>query len=112
MYRGERLDLPPLCLTTTGRLTTAPSKFIGNVYCMMQDAGGILWLGTRGQGLVRAVPAGEAYALRRFLSRPDDEYSLSSNDIYALCQDRKRHICVGAYLSGMNLLKQAGERKR
>lgn len=112
MYRGERLDLPPLYLTTTGRLTTAPSKFIGNVYCMMQDAGGTLWLGTRGQGLVRAVPAGEAYALRRFLSRPDDEYSLSSNDIYALCQDRKGHIWVGAYQGGLNLLEQDGDRYR
>lgn len=112
LYRGGDVDAAPLYLGTDGRLSSRPVKFFGNVYSMMQDADGFLWIGTRGQGLVQARPSGGHYALRRFLMDAKDEYSISSNDIYALCQDRKGHIWVGTYQGGLNLLQADGERYR
>ena len=111
-YRGGNIDDAPLYMGADGRLSPRAVKFAGNVYAMMQDAGGSLWMGTRGQGLIQARQSGNGYALRRFLSSEDDEYSISSNDIYALCQDRKGHIWVGTYQGGLNLLQADGGRYR
>lgn len=101
-------DELPLYLGTDGRLSARPVRFFGNVYCMLQDDEGNLWMGTRGQGLVLAkpLPGGGGYALRRFVHRPDDKFSLSCDDIYSLCRDSEGHIWIGTYKGGLNLLQQ------
>lgn len=109
MYRDSDTDKAPLYLDTNGRLQTQPARFFANVYAMMQDSDNNLWIGTRGQGLILARPMPDGnYTLQRFHSDPADEYSISSNDIYALCQDRRGHIWIGAYQGGLNLLQTDG----
>lgn len=103
------VDEAPLYLGTDGRLSARPVRFFGNVYCMLQDNEGNLWIGTRGQGLVLATPMpdGNSYTLKHFTHNPDDKFSLSCNDIYALCQDCEGHIWIGTYKGGLNLLQES-----
>lgn len=96
-------DRHPLYLDRTGRLTPSPSPFFGNVYSMMQDREGQIWMGTRGDGIVLATPQGSGYSLKRFVHSAGDAYSLSSDDVYAFFQDSRGRIWIGTYLGGPNL---------
>ena len=109
---NKEYNTEPLYVDAAGNISRRPVRFLGNVYCMKADKEGALWLGTRGQGLVRLThrPVGDGYDVMQFVFDKKDEYSISSNDIYALYQDRKGHLWIGAYKGGLNLLqKQDGK---
>lgn len=80
---------------------------IGFVYCMLQDKTGNIWLGTKGNGLYKAIPndkSGNHYTLTNYRHNDNDPYSISGNVIYSLLQDHKGRIWVGAFGSGLNLI--------
>ncbi|HEV7242362.1 MAG TPA: two-component regulator propeller domain-containing protein [Thermoanaerobaculia bacterium] len=76
---------------------TLPSN---RVSALLVDAGGTLWVGTRGGGLARFDATTERFETFRF--DPNDAASLSQNDVAAMVQDRKGQIWVGTMRGGLN----------
>lgn len=82
-----------------------PGRRLGNVYSIMEDNDGVVWLGTKGDGLLMATPtdaSGTKYKLTRFLSDVKNPTSLSSNTVYSVIQDRKGRIWLGTFGGGLN----------
>ena len=77
----------------------------GITYCIIQDDSGNIWLGTKGNGLYRLEKNKTDYHITKYRNDPDDIYSLSDNNIFAIYQDTNRKIWVGTYGGGLNLLE-------
>ncbi|WEK18493.1 MAG: two-component regulator propeller domain-containing protein [Candidatus Pedobacter colombiensis] len=91
----------------------APSGGFGLIYTFLEDRNGVMWLGTKGNGLFRAVPTDKAalkYKLTHYRADKKDINSLSSDLIYALLEDKAGRIWVATYEHGINLIRDAGER--
>lgn len=72
-----------------------------SVWCMVEDANNILWIGTD-KGLYKYDPStGE---LSNYTPNPSMARSLSDNDIRAIFQDRSGVIWLGTYGGGVNKL--------
>ncbi len=85
-----------------------PSGGIGGVYTILQDKKGVVWLGTKGNGLFKAEPMDSAntrYKLTHYPSDKNDIYSLSSNLVYSLVEDNMGRIWIGTFENGINLLE-------
>lgn len=94
-------------LTENGQFSKTPVSFNGNIYCMMLDNRGDIWLGTRLDGLYRFRPRKDTpltFDVDHFLNDPDDLFSISNNSIYSLFQDHLNRIWVGTYSGGINLI--------
>lgn len=82
---------------------------IGTVYHIMEDRNGNLWLSTKGDGLVKAIPDAQApkgFRFVRYNHEPSDPYSLSGKNVYYTYQDSKGRIWVGLFDGGLNLLDE------
>lgn len=88
---------------------------IGSVYSITEGRDGTMWFGTKGKGLIMARPLNKErsrYSLTRYLSDPGNKYSLSSNMVYSVLEDRKGRIWVGTLGGGLNLLSKSGSEVR
>ncbi|MEI6950473.1 two-component regulator propeller domain-containing protein [Paraflavisolibacter sp. H34] len=84
-----------------------PPGGLGLVYTLLQDRSGTMWLGTKGNGLFRADLVSSQplkYRLTHYAADPNDPYSLSSNLVYSLLEDRQGRIWIGTFEKGLNLL--------
>lgn len=84
---------------------------IGSVYHIMKDHSGRLWLSTKGDGLVMAVPDGAAEGGYRFVHYRHDAADLSTingNDVYMTYEDSHHRIWVCTLDGGLNLLNTQG----
>jgi len=80
---------------------------IGNVYSIIEEADGKIWLGTKGKGLFMAQPVDSdrsKYKVIQFTYKAGDKYSISSNMVYSVLQDKKGRIWVGTLGGGLNLV--------
>lgn len=83
----------------------ASGKPIGRVYSMTRDRNGDLWLGTRGNGVVRMWrDASGKLCSRRYTHSPDDKYSISSNEVQSIVTDSAGRLWIGTYGGGVNLV--------
>ncbi|SHG63290.1 Signal transduction histidine kinase [Flavobacterium fluvii] len=83
---------------------------IGDVYSIIGDAKGNVWLGTKGNGLYKATPVNaqhSQYVLKQFKADKNNPKSISSNQIYSILEDRKGRIWIGTYDNGINLLEES-----
>ncbi|MFA4866553.1 MAG: two-component regulator propeller domain-containing protein [Pedobacter sp.] len=90
-----------------------PPGSLGLVYNMIQGRDGTIWLGTKGNGLYKAIPndkRGLTYTLTHYKADKKDVNSLSSDLIYSVLEDAKGRIWVATYQYGINLLLQDGEK--
>jgi signal transduction histidine kinase/ligand-binding sensor domain-containing protein/DNA-binding response OmpR family regulator len=85
-------------------------SFNGMVYSIMQDHNGAIWLGTKGDGIIRAVPTGNPSQLKfkteHFRHNENDHWSISNDWVYNIFEDSKNRIWIGTYGGGINLLKK------
>ncbi len=94
-------------LTEQGTIATSGEPLQGSPYCIFQDSKGILWIATKGDGLVRAeplTPTTTSYKLTRYLRNPDDMYSLSDNNVYCVHEDHKGRIWIATFAGGINYM--------
>jgi signal transduction histidine kinase/ligand-binding sensor domain-containing protein/DNA-binding response OmpR family regulator len=89
----------------------APPEGLAGVYSILQDRRGNIWLGTKGNGLFKATPVnkeGTKYSLTHFLPDKNNPNSLPCNEIYALLEDNKGSIWMGAFDGGLSLIVDDG----
>lgn len=89
------------------QFTNMPAQGLGLVYTIMQDRNGAVWLGTKTHGLYKAVPLNKEetrYQLYNYTTDANDPTSISSNEIYALLEDKAGRIWVGSFENGLNLM--------
>lgn len=92
-----------------------PKEGLGMVYSLIEDKSHSIWLGTKGNGLFKAEPVDAArrtYKITQFLADKSNRYSLSSNNIYSLLQDKKGRIWIGTFESGFNLIENKNDQIR
>ncbi len=93
-------------LTEAGDVARTGRPLYGNVYHIMQDSRGNLWLSTKGAGLVRAEPLqeGRRYRLTRFRHDADDVFSLPDDNMYCAFEDRAGRIWAATFAGGVGYL--------
>jgi len=80
---------------------------IGSVYYIMPDRAGQLWLSTKGDGLVKAVPDASVpggYRFEHYKHDAADPKSISGNNVYITYQDSRGRIWAGTLDGGLNLM--------
>ncbi len=84
---------------------------IGSVYHIMEDHRHHLWLSTKGDGLVEAIPDGkDSWNFIHYKHDINDKTSLSGNNVYFTYEDRRLRIWVGTLDGGLNLMaRQRGK---
>ncbi|MDR0542842.1 MAG: response regulator [Dysgonamonadaceae bacterium] len=80
----------------------------GMVYTMIQDHTGVIWIGTRNDGILKVRKAGRRYQVEHF-RKNSDIYSLSEDAIYNIFEDSKKNIWIGTYGGGLNLVQTTPE---
>lgn len=86
---------------------TNPNSIINdNVYQIVGDQSGLLWVTTSG-GLERLDPKTEIFT--HFRHDDKDPKSLSDNETWPLLMDRQSRLWVGTYQGGLNLYDRATE---
>jgi signal transduction histidine kinase/ligand-binding sensor domain-containing protein/DNA-binding response OmpR family regulator len=88
----------------TGLFDNEPAEGLGLIYSILQDSRGNMWLGTKANGIYKAIPVnkeGTKYHLQHFLP--------AGKDIYALLEDKQGRIWLGSFDKGVYLVKEEGE---
>jgi signal transduction histidine kinase/ligand-binding sensor domain-containing protein/DNA-binding response OmpR family regulator len=83
-----------------------PAKGLGQVYTIYEDSHANIWLGTKRNGLYKAIPLNtEAtkYRLVNFLADEKNSSGLTSNQIYSLLEDASGRMWVGTFDKGLFL---------
>nr|WP_320059115.1 two-component regulator propeller domain-containing protein [uncultured Bacteroides sp.] len=108
----DKKDIYQGYLTANGKIARHGTPLKGVAYSILQDKQGVIWIGTRGEGLVRAEQQGEHYLISRFKYNEANIYSLSDNSIYSLYEDDKGILWVATFGGGLNYIqKEAGQYK-
>ncbi len=83
-----------------------------NIYTILLDKAGYLWLGSKGKGLlVSRLPLASYINLNdltfiNYQNIENDPKSLNNNNIYALIEDLKGSIWIGTYGGGLNIAQK------
>lgn len=98
-------------LTKTGSLSKNGEHILGVAYHIMQDSEGIIWIATKGDGLIRAKEQDGRFDLTQFRSDPDDLYSLSDNNLYSLHEDKNGRLWIATFGGGVNYIEEREDGK-
>jgi signal transduction histidine kinase/ligand-binding sensor domain-containing protein/DNA-binding response OmpR family regulator len=85
-----------------------PAAGLGLVYSIMQDNHDNIWLGTKANGLFKAVPVnkdGTKYHLIHFPAS-NSNAGIPCKEIYSLLQDKQGRIWIGSFDNGLYLLRE------
>lgn len=96
-------------LTANGTISQTGTPMEGTAYFILQDSKGIIWIATKGNGLVRAEqtsPTGMSYKLTRYQHDANDMYSLSDNNVYCVYEDHHGRIWAATFAGGINYISQ------
>ncbi len=99
-------------LTESGTIAQSGTPASGAAYCITQDRKGVIWIGTKGQGLIRVEKQGSRFMLSRFKVEADNIYSLNNNDIYNIYEDAKGRIWIATFGGGINYIEKNGNQYR
>lgn len=91
-------------MKTCRRYPDASSGDVGVIYSIFEDSQGNVWLGTKGDGLIRMKPQGDGWEWKRFHCDGAKRNSLSSDNIYSITQDKQGHIWIGTYGGALSML--------
>ncbi len=84
-----------------------PTQKIGSIYSIAEDRNKNIWIGTKGDGLVKLTPENDKrvrYKVSRYRNNPTDLTSLSNDQIYAITEDKAGRLWIGTFGGSLNLL--------
>lgn len=90
-------------LSPLGRLSASKVSFGSDVYCVLDDSKGSVWLGTKKDGLFRLTPSGEGFSVAHYGADATGG-ALNCRAVYALAEDERGGLWVGTYGGGLNKL--------
>ena len=90
--------------TNFRHLTTADGLSGAQVFSVLQDQNGYIWLATE-SGLDRY----DGYDFKSFTHNPSDPHSISANLVRALCADAQGRLWVGTFGGGLDVFDPAIE---
>lgn len=101
-------------LTVLRELPLENSNLPGyNIYSMVQDSEGYLWLGSKGGGIAVSMkplqnlkPDYRNIKFRLYQHSEHNNKSLSNNNIYSIIEDDRNNIWIGTYGGGLNLVEE------
>ncbi|WP_455585574.1 two-component regulator propeller domain-containing protein [Bacteroides sp.] len=96
-------------MTENGTVSFQGVPMKGTAYYIMQDSKGVIWIATKGDGLVRAEPVhpnGLSYKLSRYRYDENDMYSLSNDNVYCVYEDHNGRIWVATFANGINYISK------
>lgn len=94
-------------LGSDGRIGRKPVRLAAEgVYAMHEDRSGMIWIGTKGGGILTLTPGGRGYRVSRFRRSSTDRWSVSCDSIYGFCEDGKGRMWVATYGGGINLVSR------
>lgn len=93
-------------MTETGRISKSGIPLSKNVYYMMCDSKGTMWLATKGAGLIKAEPTNDTmqFNLTCYQYDPNNIYSLSDNNVYCIYEDKSARIWIATFSNGINYI--------
>lgn len=98
-------------LTKEGALAKSGEPIMGVAYHIMQDTNGIIWIATKGDGLIRAEEKNGRFQLTQYKSNADDLYSLTDNNLYSIHEDRNGRLWIASFGGGINYLEKREDGK-
>lgn len=92
-------------LAASGSISPTLEQPVGMAYSITQDHKGVIWIGTKGEGLISATPINSRqYALKYYKHNTSNIYSLSDNNVYCVYEDAKGKLWIATYGGGLNYL--------
>lgn len=93
-------------LTSQGKIIPNSTHELGIAYSFVQDHTGTIWIGTKGNGLIAAIPGGQprSFRLQQYTANADNIYSLSGNSVYSLHEDSQQRLWIATFEGGVNYL--------
>ena len=89
-----------------------------NIYSILTDSNGYLWLGTKGKGLLVSQKPLDNYTnpsrLRfyNYQHNQEDSTSLTHNNVYCIVENGEKEIWIGTYGNGLSLVKTKSDGSR
>ncbi|WP_300727839.1 two-component regulator propeller domain-containing protein [uncultured Bacteroides sp.] len=80
-----------------------------SAYKIMEDSKGVMWIATKGNGVMQLVPQGNGYNIRSYTYDVNDIYSLSHNSVYDICEDHSGRIWVVTFGGGLNYIERQAD---
>lgn len=74
---------------------------LNNIYTLCEDTAGVLWQGSRGDGLYVGG--------KRYVHRKDDVHSIAFNEIFSILRDSKGRMWIGTFGGGLDLAVPDGK---
>ncbi|MGY5354598.1 two-component regulator propeller domain-containing protein [Wenyingzhuangia sp. IMCC45467] len=100
-------------LGTNGKVGENSSDWGADVYHMMQDTNGNVWIGTRGNGLFCLQPTKQQYHYKvKHYKATSKKYSISSNHIYNIFQASNGVVYVATWGGGINIVEKEGSKHK
>ncbi|MEP7094980.1 MAG: two-component regulator propeller domain-containing protein, partial [Flavobacterium sp.] len=96
-------------LGADGTLSASNPGWGADIYSMMQDTHGRIWIGTRGNGLFCLIPDGQPFKYKAVHYKYDekDNYSIASDNIYKIFQASNGQIYLATWGGGINLIRES-----
>lgn len=92
-------------LTPSGTISPTSKQALGMAYSIAQDYKGVIWIGTKGDGLISATPtSNQNYTLKYYKHNTSNIYSISDNNIYCVYEDAKGKMWIATYGGGLNYI--------
>ncbi len=94
-------------LTEAGSIAKSGKSIKGVPYNLLQDRNGIIWIATKGDGIIRAeksIGHSDHYKLTRYTYNADDIYSLSNDNVYCVYEDESGRLWIATFAGGLNYM--------
>ncbi len=92
-------------LGTDGKLHKEYTLFHAPIYCITQSTKGTIWMGSKPGGLFRLEEQKDgAFRISHYVHDPQDNHSLSHNDVYDIKEDSWSRLWIATLGGGINCI--------
>ncbi|KDN55867.1 hybrid sensor histidine kinase/response regulator transcription factor [Flavobacterium seoulense] len=101
-------------LGADGTLSSNSPGWGADIYNMIQDTKGRIWIGTKGNGLFCLLPTEKpfTYKVNHYKFSEKDIYSISSDNIYKIFEASSGRIYIATWGGGVNIIRQSSSELR